>query len=382
MSPLIRILPLLAIVLLGPRPVFAASPNMLFIIADDASLHFGETYGCDWVQTPNIDRLAREGVAFDNFYVPTSKCAPTRAAILTGRNPWQNGEAANHQNFFPAELPTFTEALTANGMFCGSSGKVWGPGKAETTGGQKRDFGLNSSFSKRKSPGDRLADFLQARPAGTPFFYWHGSSDPHRGYELGSGVAAGKQPSDIDHVPAYWPDNETVRSDMLDYAVEVERFDAHVGELVAAIESSGAAADTVIVVTSDHGMPFPRVKGHTYDDAHHVPLVIRWPNGIANPGRRTSALVSAIDFAPTFLELAGVDVSQNCLQMAGRSFVDLLKNGPTVERPFLLIGRERNDVYARPGSLSGLGYPARGIRSGEYLYIRNFAPDRWPCGNP
>lgn len=377
-----RLIALFAFAIACYSPVQAEIPNILFIIADDGSSHFGKTYGCDWVRTPNIDRLAKAGLTFDNFYVPTSKCAPTRAAILTGRNPWQNGQAANHQNYFPPELTVFTEAMTAAGVSVGSSGKVWGPGEALNSSGEKRDFGISTTFSKRRSPGEKLADFLRVRPKGKPFFYWHGSIDPHRPYEQGSGIAAGKKITDIDRVPAYWPDNEVVRSDMLDYAIEVERFDAHVGELVAAVEASGAAENTVIVVTSDHGMPFPRVKGHTYDDAHRVPLVVSWPQGLVHPGRRTAELISAIDFAATFLELTGANRPGNGMQMTGRSFLDLLQDQPQTERPFLLIGRERNDVYARPGSASGLGYPVRGIRSKNYLYIRNFEPDRWPCGNP
>lgn len=359
-----------------------APPNVLFIIADDASRHFGKSCGCEWVKTPNIDKLAREGIVFDRFYVPTSKCAPTRAAILTGRNPWQNGEAANHQNFFPPELKTFSETLRSAGVSCGGAGKVWGPGTAKTADGGKRDFALSSAAGGAKQPGEKFAHFLKSRPGGAAFFYWHGSTDPHRGYEAGSGIAAGKKPADIERVPAYWPDNETVRADMLDYAMEVERFDAHVGELLAALEASGTAANTLVVVTSDHGMPFPRVKGHTYDDAHHVPLVIRWPAGIVNPGRRVTEFVSAIDFAPTFLDLAGVDAAKAGMAMTGRSFADLLRDKPAAARPHLLIGRERNDVYARPGSPSGLGFPVRGIRSGDFLFIRNFAPGRWPCGNP
>ncbi len=360
----------------------AEKPDILFIIADDASRHFGKTYGCEWVKTPHLDQFAREGLAFDNFYVPTSKCAPTRAAILTGRYPWQNGEAANHQNFFPPELRAFSEALHAAGAASGSTGKVWGPGTAKTADGGKRDFALTPAKGAGNTPGAKFTAFLKSRSAGAAFFYWHGSSDPHRVYVAGSGLAAGKKLTDIDRVPAYWPDNEIVRSDMLDYAVEVERFDAHVGELLEALAASGAAANTLVVVTSDHGMPFPRVKGHTYDDAHRVPLIVRWPAGLANPGRRAKQLVSAVDFAPTFLELAGVDAAKSGLTMTGRSFAGLLRDHPVVERPHVLIGRERNDVYARPGSATGLGYPVRGIRADDFLFIRNFAPDRWPCGDP
>ena len=106
----------------------AARPNVLFIIADDASRHFGEAYGCQWVKTPNIDRLAKQGLVFDNAYTPTSKCAPSRAAILTGRNPWQLEDAANHQPYFPAKFMAFSEALAKAGIQTGGA-------EAEVVGG-------------------------------------------------------------------------------------------------------------------------------------------------------------------------------------------------------------------------------------------------------
>lgn len=380
---------LLAIVLLSFLTVLVSAPllhaqtrpNVLFVIADDASRHFGETYECDWARTPNIDRLAREGLAFDNAYVPTSKCAPCRAAILTGRNPWQLEEAANHQNHFPGKFVSFGDVLAQHGIHGGSCGKLWGPGSAKDAHGKNRDFGLPSAGS-RNTPGETFSKFLMARQSDQPFFYWYGASDPHRPYAEGAGAAAGKKLTDIDRVPGYWPDNETVRNDMLDYAMEIESFDSQVGELLAALDESGLAENTLVIVTSDHGMPFPRVKGHTYDDAHHVPMVMRWPKGIRDPGRRVAQLVSMIDFAPTFLELAGVDPSASEMQpITGHSMLDLLHHEPQMDRPFVIIGRERNDVYARRGSDYGLGYPVRGIRMAEYLLIRNFTPERWPCGD-
>ncbi|MEZ6126466.1 MAG: sulfatase [Planctomycetaceae bacterium] len=359
-----------------------SGPNILFVIADDASRHFGDAYGCRWVKTPNIDRLAKAGLVFDNAYVPTSKCAPCRAAILTGRNPWQLEEAANHQNHFPSKFTAFSDAMKRLGIHSGSCGKVWGPGSAVDADGEKRDFGLPSAGPKNQ-PGKTFAKFLKDKPADKPFFYWYGSSDPHRAYEAGAGLKAGKKLSDIDRVPGYWPDNDIVRSDMLDYAMEVEAFDSQVGELLDALNEAGQTENTLVIVTSDHGMPFPRVKGHTYDDAHHVPMVMSWPNGIQEPGRRVSQLVSMIDLAPTFLELAGITQADSGMQsITGRSLTDLLHDKPSVRRPVLLIGRERNDVYARRGSDYGLGYPVRAIRGGDYLYIRNLAPERWPCGDP
>lgn len=362
----------------------AGKPNVLFIIADDASRHFGEAYGCNWVKTPNIDRLAKQGLVFDNSYTPTSKCAPSRASILTGRNPWQLEEAANHWPTFPAKYVAFSEVLAKAGIACGSSGKVWGPGEARLADGSPRSFGLGTKgITKGSEPGEGFTNFLKTRASGQPFFYWFGSQNPHRAYKPDSGIAAGKKASDIDHVPAYWPDNDTVRRDMLDYAVEVEAFDAQIGSLLAALENSGETKNTLIIITSDNGMPFPRVKGHTYDEANRIPFVVTWPERIAQPGRRVADFVSFIDLAPTILEVFGVNgTAEGMAPITGRSFTDLMAGKSKSAREFVLIGRERNDVLARPGSPSGLGYPARAIRQGDFLYVRNFASERWPCGNP
>ena len=351
----------------------AAPPNVLFIIADDASCHFG-AYGCRWVKTPHVDALAAGGIVFDDAYVPTSKCAPCRAGLLTGRNPWQLEEAANHQCAFPPKFSAFTEVLAARGVACGAEGKVWGPGVALTADGAKRTWGMETKPFRK---------FLAGLPTDKPFFYWHGSANPHRTYERDAGLAAGKKPADIDRVPACWPDTDVVRRDMLDYATEIEAFDREVGELVAALRESGRLENTLVIVTSDHGMPFPRIKGHTFDLAHRVPLVAAWPAGIAHPGRHTAALVSLIDLAPTFLELHGFDpAAAGMAPVTGASLVDLLRDGPARERPFVIVGRERNDVQCRPGTESGLGYPARAIRQGRWFFVHNFASDRWPCGDP
>jgi arylsulfatase A-like enzyme len=242
---------------------------------------------------------------------------------------------------------------------------------------------MTKSGGNAANPGAGLREFLAAREKGQPFFYWFGSSNPHRAYKLDSGIAAGKKTSDIDHVPAFWPDNDVVRRDMLDYAIEVEAYDAQVGSLLKVLEESGELDNTLVIVTSDHGMPFPRVKGHNYDMANRVPLVAHWPRGIANPGRRVAELISLVDLAPTLLEIFGVEQEKSGMSsITGSSFNDLLRDKPARDRPFVILGRERNDVLARPGTPHGLGYPVRGIREGSFLYLQNFAPDRWPCGNP
>ncbi len=357
----------------------AAPPNVVFCIADDASPHFG-VYGCTWVKTPNIDRVGKSGLVYDNAYTPTAKCAPSRASILTGRNPWLLEDAGNHQAYFPAKFKAFTEVLAEAGTTVGSFGKTWGPGEASHADGSPRDFALTAS--RGAGPGAAFAGFLASRPKDKPFFFWFGSKNPHRPYKLDAGIAAGKKTSDIDRVPTFWPDNDTVRRDMLDYATEVEAYDSEVGEVVAALEASGEAENTLIVITSDHGMPFPRSKGHNYDIANHVPLIVAWPHHISQPGR-VADFVSFIDLAPTLLEVMGLDGEKSGMaKMTGTSFADLLQGKPQHQRQNVILGRERTDVFARPGSPTGLGYPIRALREGNLFYIHNFAPDRWPCGNP
>ncbi|HEX5790615.1 MAG TPA: sulfatase [Luteolibacter sp.] len=378
------ILLLIAALQLTPLAVlFAADapaqrPNILFIIADDASSHFGEAYGCKWVKTPNIDALARKGLVFDNAYTPTAKCTPSRSAILTGRNPWQLEDGANHQSQFPVKFAAFSEALGQAGIAVGGGGKIWGPGSALTAEGKPRSFGFNA-----EGKGKGFEAFLKSRPKGSPFFYWFGSHKPHRSYKADSGIAAGKKVADIDRVPGIWPDNETVRADMLDYALEIEGFDEEVGELLQMLEASGEAANTLVIVTSDNGMPFPRSKGHNYDISNREPMVVCWPAGIAKPGRRVAEFVSFIDLAPTFLELFDVDGTKAGMSpITGRSFANLLRGEADPSRNSVILGRERNNAKARPGTPSGLGYPVRAIREGDFFYIHNFAPDRWPCGDP
>ncbi|HEX3657688.1 MAG TPA: sulfatase [Pirellulales bacterium] len=362
-------------------------PNVVFCIADDASCHFG-AYGCNWVKTPNVDRLAREGIVFDNAYTATAKCAPSRAAILTGRNPWQLEAAANHQSYFPPNYKGFTEALDDAGFYVGSLGKFWGPGIARNADGSPRTWGLVNLGPKKSGANVEginrgFGRFLSERPKDKPFFFWFGSGDPHRPYKRDAGLAAGKQPADVDHVPAYWPDNDVVRRDMLDYATEIEAYDSQIGAILKLLEEHGQRDNTLLIVTSDHGMPFPRVKGHNYDLANRVPFVVSWPRGIAHPGRHASDLLSLIDVAPTLLELFSVPQSSSGMQpITGRSFSDLLAGQSKQDRSSVILGRERNDVRARPGTPAGLGYPVRGIRQGSLLYLHNFAPDRWPCGNP
>ena len=370
----------------------AKRPNILFFIMDDWGNGHAGAYGCSWVKTPHFDRVAREGLLFTNAFTPTAKCAPSRSTIMTGRYPWQLGAGANHQCIFPPEYGIFPEALTSGGYFYASTGKVWGPGSMLDAQGKRRPYAGKVYTQAKAQPATtgmtnndyagNFTAFLQDTRADQPWFFWAGPIEPHREYEAGTGARlGGKKTSDIDRVPGYWPDNETVRNDLLDYALEVEHADRHLGRMLAELERRGELDNTLVIVTSDNGMPFPRVKGHTYENANHLPLAIRWPRGIREPGRKVEAYVSFIDLAPTFLQAAGLDWSKTTLAPTpGRSLFDAFANTPDLakSRDHVLIGRERND-FGRPNDE---GYPVRGIIKDGFLFLENAEPSRWPCANP
>ncbi len=392
-TSILRLALLAAALLLAPRAVVAAPPNILFAIADDWGQHAG-AYGTPWVRTPNFDRVAHDGILFKNVYTPNAKCAPSRASILTGRNSWQLKEAANHICYFPAEFKGWGEALADHGWFVGHTTKGWAPGVAKDVNGKPRLM-TGQAFNDRKAkppatgigPADYAAnfdDFLAAAPAGKPWAFWYGAIEPHRGYEFGSGVKkGGHRTSEIDRVPAFWPDNETIRNDMLDYAFEVEHFDRHLGRMLASLAKRGLLENTLVIVTSDHGMPFPRGKGSEYEYSNHVPFAAMWAGGIAGRGRVVDDYVSFIDLAPTFIELAGLTWAQSGMaESPGRSLTDIFRSDRSGQvnpaRDRVLIGMERHDI----GRPNDVGYPIRGLVQGGMLYLENFEPTRWPACNP
>jgi N-sulfoglucosamine sulfohydrolase len=371
----------------------SAPPNILFAIADDWGRHAG-AYGTRWVRTPAFDRIAHEGLLFTHAYTPNAKCAPSRSCILTGRNSWQLGPAANHIPYFPPEFKAWPEVLVEKGWFVGYTQKGWGPGVATNAQGQARQMtGVRFDVRKTTPPTKDIGNndyagnfeaFLDAAPPGKPWCFWYGSIEPHRGYAFGFGVAqGGKRLSDIDRVPGYWPDTDIVRNDLLDYAFEVEHFDRHLERMLATLEQRGMASNTLVIVTSDHGMPFPRVKGQAHEFANHVPLAVRWPQGITRPGRTIQDFVSFVDLAPTLIEVAGLRWAETGMAAwTGRSWLGIFRSDRAgrVEsfRDHVLIGRERQDI-GRPGDV---GYPVRGIVTADRVYLENLRPERWPVGNP
>ena len=227
-------------------------PNILFCIADDWGWPHAGAYGDPVVRTPAFDRVAREGVLFERAFVSSPSCTPSRNAILSGQDFWRLGPGANLHSTLDREVPVFPLLLAEAGYHVGRWRKSWGPGRLGPGGWEGEH-----PAGRRYAGG--FAEFLEARPEGAPFCFWLGASDPHRGYEQGSGAASGLDLAAIP-LPGYWPDTPEVRSDVADYYYEVARFDGDVAAALALLEERGELEDTVVVVTGDHGMPFPRCK--------------------------------------------------------------------------------------------------------------------------
>lgn len=339
-------------------------PNIVFAIADDWSFPHASVYGDPTVRTPSFDRIAREGARFTHAFAAAPSCTPSRAALLTGQAVHRLEEGANLHGFLPKRFAVYPDLLEQAGYVVGFTGKGWGPGQIEPAG-----RGRNPAGPQFKS----FDEFLNERGDARPFCFWFGSTDPHRPYDAGAGVASGMKPEGV-RVPGFLPDTPHVRSDILDYYVEVQRFDRDVGRIIDTLERLGELDNTIIIVTSDNGMPFPRAKATVYDGGARVPLAIRWPSA-ARKGQVIDQLVSLTDIAPTILEAAGLKAPDT---MTGRSLLGLLRGDSQSGRDRVFIERERH-ANVRRGDLS---YPVRAIRTKDYLYIRNFRPDRWPAGDP
>ncbi len=362
----------MAIWLTGCQKETSKRPNILFAIADDWGWPHASIYGDPVVQTPAFDRVAEEGILFNHAFISSPSCTPSRNAILTGQYHWRLGPGANLWSTLDPAIPVYPLLLEDAGYKIGHYRKSWGPG--DISNWERHPAGKNYNEGG-------FEQFLSEREAGTPFCFWLGSSDPHRGYDQGSGVRAGMEPDKIRLFECF-PDHEIVRSDVADYYYEVQRFDTLVASAIRLLEEAGELENTIIVVTGDHGMPFPRCKSNNYDSGARVPLAIRWGKGIRKPGKILEDFISTTDLAPTFLELAGAEVPD---VMTGRSLVKLLESNQTLglvdpdHRRYVLHGKERH-VPGQEGHMGG--YPVRAIRTMEYLYIRNYKPDLWPAGTP
>lgn len=329
----------------------AERANFIFFITDDISAEDLAPYGHPVVKTPNLDRMAREGRVFDNAYLTTSSCSPSRCSIITGRYPHNHGAPELHLPL-PRDQHTFIQDFQAAGYYTLISGK--------NHIGEANEIGFERSSNGGKPGGSEdWVKLLRDRPAGRPFFAWFGSNDAHRAWQRNDRAASYKAEDVV--VPPYLIDGPETRADLAEYYHEVSRSDTALGDLFAELERQGIAGSTYVVYCSDNGRPFPRCKTRLYDSGIKTPLLV-WRPGTIQPGR-TNALVSAVDFATTFLDLAGVKAGPT---FQGVSFAPVLRDPRATVRDYAFA--EHNwHVY---------GAHERMVRHGDWLFIRNARPDQ------
>jgi arylsulfatase len=314
----------------------SARPNFVLIIGDDISVDDFGCYGHPHIRTPNVDRLAADGVRFTNAYLTASQCSPTRCSIITGRYPHNTGAPELHMPL-PEGQPLFPRHM-------GSYPKA--------------------AFSYRageKGPGAQAnwVSCLRERPKDRPFFMWFASTDAHRRWNPDEHAEPHKPEDAV--IPPYMADLPGTREDLARYYDEVQRLDRYVGLVVGELRRQGVLENTVVMFMADNGRPFPRCKTWLYDSGIKTPLVVHWPNGIAKAGAVSDSLISVIDIASTILELAGV---QTPVSMQGVSLAPLLKDTKRQVRNYAFAEHNWHDQAAHE----------RLVRWKNYVYIRNAQP--------
>jgi N-sulfoglucosamine sulfohydrolase len=330
-------------------------PNIIWLVLDDASPALG-SYGDPQAITPNMDRLAREGARFTRAFTHTPVCAPSRFGLVTGMYPTTAG--AHHMRSLLINPPTtFMHMLRASGYFVAWPGKV--------------DFNFDPGGLSALPEGaaDSTAQWRNGPPPKQPFFAYLNLGVTHEAQVRGDAQLHAKntarlKPSEFHdpakmHVPAFLPDAPEVRKDLAQFYDLMTAADYTVGDVLDWLEKNRLSDHTIVFLFGDHGTGMPRSKRWVYDSGIKVPLVIRWPGHIA-PNSVRDDLVSFIDFAPTVLSLAGVEIPRT---MQGQVF---LGDKRAKEREYIFATRDRMDeTFDR----------IRGVRDKQFQYIRNFHPE-------
>jgi arylsulfatase A-like enzyme len=333
------------------KKVSSRQPNFIVFIADDAAWDDSGAYGNTAIHTPNIDQLAKEGMRFTNAMLTTSSCSPSRCSILTGLYP-HNTEAQELHMPLPADKILFAGELQKAGYYTVSSGKYHiGPSRSEFDTIYTEDIGDSGC--------EKWLEALKERPKDKPFFLWLASKDPHRIYKPNI-IAKPHDPSTV-IVPPYLPDNDSTRKDLAMYYDEIARLDSYIGKVLDELKAQGEDENTLVIYMSDNGRPFPRCKTRMYNSGVKTPFIVRWPENIAQ-GTVSNSLVSSIDIAPTFVELAGrivPDVFQ------GKSFAPILNDANAKTREYTFSEHNWHDYQAHE----------RQVRNDQFLYVWNAFPE-------
>jgi N-sulfoglucosamine sulfohydrolase len=347
----LKLLGLVALLVALALPVFADEPpNFVIFVADDMAWEDCGAYGHPTIRTPNIDALAKDGMRLDRAYLTCSSCSPSRCSIMTGRYPHSTGAGELHLPL-PGNQTMFTQPLKNAGYWTAAVGK-WHLGEA--VAGQV-DY---RKPSRPEAMGDAWVKAIKDRPRDKPFFLWAAHSDPHRGYKPG----AVRPPHTADDVvvPPFFPDTPEVRKDLALYYDEISRFDSHIGMVLRELEGQGVADNTLVLVISDNGRPFPHCKTRVHVPGVRTPFIVRWPRKV-RAGTNSKRVVSSVDIAPTILQLAGLPMLDG---FQGVSIAPLLLGENVVTRQYAFSEHNWHDYRAFE----------RGVHSEQYCYVRNWLP--------
>lgn len=328
----------------------AKKPNIVLIIGDDISVEDFGCYGHPNLRTPNIDKLAANGLRFTNTYLTISQCSPTRCSVMTSRYPHNTGAPELHMPL-PEGQVMFPQLLQKAGYYTAAAGK-WHLG----------DYARNA-FDRIEGGGaggeERWLNCLQNRPKDKPFFMWFASFDAHRGWDNKIELKR-HTPKDVT-IPPYMADIPVERADMARYYDEVQRLDRYTGYVVDELKKQGVLDNTIIIFMADNGRPFWRAKTRLYDSGIKTPFLVHWPAGLKQKGKTCDSLVSVIDIAPTILQLAGLKSPKT---FQGTSFTPLLADRKASIRKYVFAEHNWHTQIAHE----------RMVRHGNYVYIRNAHP--------
>lgn len=345
----------------------AGRPNFIIVIGDDISQEDFGCYGHPYIHTPNVDKLAGDGIRFDAAFLTASSCSPSRNSILSGMYP-HNTRAQHLHLPLPGDTITIAKLFQQAGYHTVSAGKY-----------HSGDFikpHFDTIVGGKPSGSEYWLEVLQDRPKDKPFFMWLASSDAHRGWSA----------QDIPHphtaddvlIPPFLLDTPAAREDFAQYYNEISRLDSNLGRIREELDRQGVADNTMIIFMADNGRPYPRCKNSNYDSGMKTPFVVYFPPITdANRGKSSASLVSAVDIAPTLMDIAGI-ASPDTFQ--GVSFRPVMEDPRTIVRDRVFSEKNWHDFAAHE----------RSVRTGDYLYIRNSFPqwelvpaaDCWQGGYP
>jgi len=322
-------------------------PNILMVITHDTSRHLG-CYGRG-VETPNIDRLAGEGVIFTNFFCTAPTCSPSRASFLTGRYPHSNGLIGlTHRGFrLNPDEPLLPVLLAQKGYSTHLFGLQHESSDSHSLGYQKV---LRGETNSCLNVTPLVLEFLTEKPE-EPFFVMVGFSETHRPF-----------PNDVSIYDvqglSYLPDDLDVRRDVAALNILVRRVDEKMGEILNALDKTGLRDNTLVIYTTDHGIAFPGAKATLFDPGIEIALLMRGPSGFEG-GKRVNALLSNIDFLPTILDLCDIPIPK---KVQGKSMLSLVHGELEKLHDRIFVEQTYHAAYD----------PMRGVRTERYKYIRSY----------